>query len=141
MLHFLENYQSMGMLQAGFKTVKGMQRLMAQRFPALKMKWTRLPAFKCVTRETLAYAFKLSLSVWSVCFKSDGDMFKGTAATFYDKALKDLQGLADKDWERLVKDLLLQYVMMVTSPHPPGLAATPLHLSPPPMSLRVTPVQ
>ncbi len=78
----------------------------------------------CVTRKTLAYT--LSLSVWSVCFKSDDDMFKGRAATFYDKAPKDLQGLADEDWERLVKELLLQYVTMVTSPEPPGQAAQPL---------------
>ena len=65
------------MLQAGFKSVKGMKRLMAQRFPALE---DDVDPLACVTRKTLAYT--LSLSVWSVCFKSDDDMFKGRAATF-----------------------------------------------------------
>ncbi len=84
------------------------------------MTWTRLPALPARPLPTL------SLSVWNVCFKSDDDMFKGRAATFYDKALKALQGLADEDWERLVKELLLLYVTMVTSPQPPGPAAPPL---------------
>ncbi len=50
--------------------------------------------------------------------KCDDDMFKGRAV--YDQALKDLQGLADKDWERLVKVLLVQYVTMVS--HAPSTA-------------------
>ncbi len=58
MLHSLANSQSMGKLQAGFKSVKGMKRLMDQRFPALE---DGLEPLACVTRETLAYTWFLSV--------------------------------------------------------------------------------
>ena len=77
-----------------------------------------------VTRETFAYA--MTLGTWSVCFKSDDDMFKGRPEAFNEKALKDLQNLEDEQWESLLKGLMLEYVGLVTSPEPPGITAPPL---------------
>ncbi len=92
------------MLQAGFKNERSMTKLLAQKFPVLED--DELP-LACITRETFAYA--LTLSVWSVCFKADDDMLKGRAAMYYQKALKDFQGLADGDWANLLQQLLLEY--------------------------------
>ena len=90
MLHSLANSQSIGMLKAGFKSKKCMNKFLGQKFPALNDDEAPLP---CVTRETLAYI--MSLSIWSVsqCFKSDDDMFKGKAATFYGKPIKAISGI------------------------------------------------
>ena len=121
MLHSLAQSQSMGKVSAGFKNAKSMTKMLSQTFPALDEDEAPLPL---VTRETLAYA--MTLGIWSVCFKSDDDMFKGRPEAFYEKALKDLQGLGDEQWDSLLKGLMLEYVGLVTSPQPPGITAPPL---------------
>jgi hypothetical protein len=111
----------MGKVSAGFKNAKSMTKMLNQTFPALDEDEAPLPL---VTRETLAYA--MTLGIWSICFKSDDDMFKGRPEAFYEKALKDLQGLGDEQWDSLLKGLMLEYVGLVTSPQPPGITAPPL---------------
>ena len=121
MLHSLALSQSMGKLSAGFKNAKSMTKMLSQTFPALDEDEAPLPL---VTRETFAYA--MTLGIWCVCFKSDDDMFKGRPEAYYEKALKDLQGLGDEQWESLLKGLMLEYIGLVTSPEPPGPTAPPL---------------
>ena len=121
MLHSLAQSQSMGKVSAGFKNAKSMTKMLSQTFPALDEDEAPLPL---VTRETFAYA--MTLGIWCVCFKSDDDMFKGRPEAYYEKALKDLQGLGDEQWESLLKGLMLEYIGLVTSPEPPGPTAPPL---------------
>ncbi len=79
MLHSLATSQSMSMLLAGFKSVKGLNKLMPQLFPALE-DGVGQPALPARLLPTLCPS-----QSGGVCFKSDDDMFKGRAATFYEK--------------------------------------------------------
>ena len=67
--------QSMSMLGAGFKNLKGLRSMLGKRFPALPDAEPPLGALPYITRQTVSYA--LSLVISCVCYAYNDTMIRG----------------------------------------------------------------
>ena len=108
MLHALAGSQSMGKLSHAFKNVRNMDKFLHEN---------AAPPFgteQILTRETMSYAISLSIS--SVTFNAGADNSKGKASAAYERAMEHFNELEECDWHHLLRELLIEYVTLLTNP-------------------------
>ena len=118
MLHALAESQSMGKLLHAFKNVRNMDKSLEEN--AAPTGGTQ----PILTRETMSYAISLSISC--VCFHANNDISKGRASAAYERAMTDLETLSDPAWHSLLRQLLIEYVTLLTNPEGPAPSAPSL---------------
>ncbi len=115
MLHALAQYQSMGKLLYAFKNVRNMDKFLEEN--------ARAPDGNplILTRQTMAYAISLSISV--VCLYANEDILKGRASAAYERAMTDFETMPDATWHSLLLDVLVRYGTLLTNPEGPAPSA------------------
>jgi hypothetical protein len=108
MLHVLAGSQSMGKLSHAFKNVRNMDKFLHDN--AAPSDGTQ----PILTRETMSYAISLSISC--VSFHATNDTSKGKASAAYERAMEHFNELDECDWHTLLRDLLIEYVTLLTNP-------------------------
>jgi hypothetical protein len=116
MLHALAESQSMGklLLQVlyAFKNVRNMEKFLEENAAP---PGGRQPL---LTRETMAYAFSLSVSC--ICLHSNDEILKGRASAAYEQAMSDLENMTDATRHFLLQDVIVRYVTLLTNPEGPA---------------------
>lgn len=110
--------QSMSMLGAGFKNLKGLRSMLGKRFPALPDAEPPLGALPYITRQTVSYA--LSLVISCVCYAYNDTMIRGRPDQLYEKIIASYSELTDDDFMEILSHKLTDWVTKVTAPEPPG---------------------
>ena len=110
--------QSMSLVGAGFKNLKGLRSMLRRRFPALPNAEPPLGELPYITRQTLSYA--LSLVISCVCYAYNDTMIKGRPDQLYEKIIASYSELNDDDFMEILTDRLTDWVTKVTAPEPPG---------------------
>ena len=118
MLHALAESQSMGKLLHAFKNVGNMDKFLEVN--AVPPGGTH----PNLTRETMSYA--LSLSISCICFHANNNTSKGRASAAYEQAMTDLKNMSDPTWHTLLRQLLIEYVTLLTNPEGPAPSAPSL---------------
>ncbi len=67
-----------------------------------------------LTRETMSYAISLFISC--VCFHVNNNNSKGRASAAYERAMTDLDNMSDHAQHTLLRQLLIEYVTLLTNP-------------------------
>ena len=109
MLHALAASQSMGKLLHAFKNVRKMHKFLHENAAAPTDGIQPL-----LTRETMSYA--ISLSVSCVTYHANNDTSKSRASGAYEQAITDLNNMSDPDWHTLLRQLLIEYITLLTNP-------------------------
>ena len=68
-------------------------------------------------------SYAISLSISCVCFHANNNISKGRASTAYEWAMTDLENLSDPAWHTLLRQLLIEYVTLLTNPEGPAPSA------------------
>ena len=110
--------QSMSLVGAGFKNLKGLRTMLRRRFPALPNAEPPLGELPYITRQTLSYA--LSLVISCVCYAYNDTMIKGRPDQLYEKIIASFSELNDDDFMEILTFRLTDWVTKVTAPEPPG---------------------
>ena len=107
MLHALAESQSMGKLLHAFKNVRNMDKLLHENAAPSGVTQPIL------TRETMSYAISLSISC--VCFNANDEIVKGRASAAYERAMTHLNDMSDPEWHLLLRQLLIEYITLLTN--------------------------
>ena len=93
--------QSMSMVGAGFKNLKGLRLMLGRRFPALPDADPPLGALPYITRQTVSYA--LSLVISCVCYAYNDTMIKGRPDQLYEKIIASYSEITDDDFMEILR--------------------------------------
>jgi hypothetical protein len=116
MLHALAGSQSMGKLLHAFKNVRNMEMFLENNAAPTDDETPPI-----LTRETMSYA--ISLSVSCVSLLANDSIVKGRASAAYERAMADLENMSDPAWHTLLRNLLVEYVTLITNPEGPAPSA------------------
>ncbi len=114
-------YLNLTILMYAIKNGRNMEKFLEENAHAPHGSHGTLPI---LTRETMTYAFSLSISC--VCLHANKNLMKGRASPAYERAMSDLECTSDDTWHTLLQDDLLRCAKLLTNPEGPAPSAPTL---------------